>query len=57
MFSVRVFGTCRWDLFGANGNYPIRNVCTFLEYLSEFMITIVLPLSASTSIGFSVTSL
>jgi len=21
MFSVCGFGTCRWDLFGANGNY------------------------------------
>jgi len=29
----------------------------FLEYLLEFMITIVLPLSASMGIAFSVTSL
>ena len=35
----------------------VRNVCTFLEYSSEFMITIVLPLLASTSTAFSVTSL
>jgi hypothetical protein len=33
------------------------NVCTFLEYSSEFMITTVLPLSVRTIIEFSVTSL
>jgi hypothetical protein len=33
-----------------------RNVCPFLEYASEFTVTIFLPLSAWTSIVFSVTS-
>ena len=34
----------------------VRNVSTFLEYSSEFMITMVLPLSACMIIAFSVAS-
>ena len=33
-----------------------RNVCTFLDYAPNFIITFVLPLSAWTSIVFSFTS-
>jgi len=40
----------KWQLLS------VRNICTFLEYSSKFMISIVFLLSALTSIAFSFTS-